>query len=214
MVQKKKTKGKIVVEILNKLNIDIASLGNHEFAFGIDELKKRLSESNFSWLATNVFEKNGLPLQGTIQTKLYEIEGIKIGFFAICLPETAQLYFKNCNNKVEFKPIIDSAQKAINSLTLEGVDVIIALTHLDLEQDIILAEHFPQIKVIAGGHDHKNISMYIRNTLIHKSGSDGKFLGRIDLKINKILKKTNKGSYFITNIYHTWSTISNLENKL
>jgi 5'-nucleotidase len=63
----------------------------------------------------------------------------------------------------------------------ERVDAIVALTHLTFEQDRALAERFPEIDLIVGGHEHFPITATINRTLISKAGSDAKFVARIDL---------------------------------
>ncbi|MQA31584.1 MAG: bifunctional metallophosphatase/5'-nucleotidase, partial [Luteitalea sp.] len=61
------------------------------------------------------------------------------------------------------------------------VDAIVALTHLSFSEDRRLAERFPEIDVIVGGHEHYPITAIQNRTLISKSGSDAKFVARIDI---------------------------------
>ena len=63
----------------------------------------------------------------------------------------------------------------------ERVDAIVALTHLTFEQDRELAERFPEIDLIVGGHEHFPIAASVNRTFISKAGSDAKFVARIDL---------------------------------
>ena len=61
------------------------------------------------------------------------------------------------------------------------VDVIVALTHLTFAEDRALAERFPEIDLIVGGHEHYPITAFENRTLISKAGSDAKFVARIDV---------------------------------
>ena len=186
-------KGKVITKILNELNIDVAGFGNHEFAFGIEELEQRISESNFQWIGSNIRKviRNSnhytelVKLKNTRDIVIYEISGIKIGFFSICLPETCNLYPKACLNKIIFLDIFNTASHYINELKSENVDIIVAITHLDFTQDIELSNQFPDINIILGAHDHKNISFFNGKTLIHKAGSDAGFIGQVIIKYNK-----------------------------
>jgi len=65
--------GAQMVDILNYLQLDAASLGNHEFDFGVDTLKKRIGESKFPWLNINLFDENGNLLPGTKKRLIREI---------------------------------------------------------------------------------------------------------------------------------------------
>ena len=66
-------------------------------------------------------------------------------------------------------------------LKTRRVDVIVALTHLTFAEDRALAERFPEIDVIVGGHEHFPITAIENRTLISKAGSDAKFVARIDV---------------------------------
>ena len=66
-------------------------------------------------------------------------------------------------------------------LRREQVDVIVALTHLTFAEDRLLAERFPEIDVIVGGHEHFPIAATANRTFISKAGSDAKFVARIDI---------------------------------
>merc|ERR1712129_422763 len=65
--------GAQMVDILNFLQLDAASLGNHEFDFGVDTLKKRVEESKFPWLNINLFDENGKLLPGTQKRLIREV---------------------------------------------------------------------------------------------------------------------------------------------
>ena len=56
--------GEQMVDILNYLNLTAASLGNHEFDFGVDTLQKRIRESSFPWLNTNLLDETGALFPG------------------------------------------------------------------------------------------------------------------------------------------------------
>jgi 2',3'-cyclic-nucleotide 2'-phosphodiesterase (5'-nucleotidase family) len=66
-------------------------------------------------------------------------------------------------------------------LQAQHVDTIVALTHLTFGEDRRLAERFPEITLVVGGHEHYPITAYENRTLISKSGSDAKQVARIDL---------------------------------
>ena len=66
-------------------------------------------------------------------------------------------------------------------LKAERVDVIVAVTHLTFAEDRALAERFPEIDVIIGGHEHFPITATENRTLISKAGSEARFVARIDI---------------------------------
>jgi 5'-nucleotidase / UDP-sugar diphosphatase len=173
-------KGAHVVDFLNEMKVDLVSFGNHEFDFGTQELKKRIKEANFKWLSSNVIDLNEKPIEGCEEIFLLEVEGMKIGFFSLIdrkLVATAQdLYFL---------PILETARERCKELKQKGAEVIIALTHLSLEDNKKLAKEISDIHLIFGGHDKKSITYYVNDALVHNLGEKDFFLSRVDLIIKK-----------------------------
>jgi 5'-nucleotidase / UDP-sugar diphosphatase len=161
-----------------------ATFGNHEFDIGIDALLERMRESKFVWLGTNVIDVHtGIPLGNAKSSMMFELDGIKIGLIGLTTTETTGL--STVPRGIIFAPAILSAQAAIHNLKKQGVDIVIAVTHLGLSEDIQLVRAVPEINLVLGGHDHEAVAYFEGNTLIYKSGCDGKFLGRIDLDIEQ-----------------------------
>ncbi|CAE8653562.1 unnamed protein product, partial [Polarella glacialis] len=65
--------GQQMVDILNQLQLDAASLGNHEFDFGVDTLSKRIQQSNFPWLNVNILGENNTLLPGTVERLVRDV---------------------------------------------------------------------------------------------------------------------------------------------
>ena len=196
-------KGAQMVALFNALGMDVVVFGNHEFDLGPGVTQQRMAESTFPWLGTNVLGPDGKPFGGSLATMTRQVGELTVGFFGILTPETAQL--SSPGPTVTFAPIVPTAQAAVQTLRQAGADVIIALTHLTIAEDRTLAQQVPGISVILGGHDHNPITWYEGSTLIHKSGYDAHYLGRIDLVIEK--KTTDKGPQ--VTVMPSWRMIAN-----
>jgi len=77
------TKGKSIIELMNTMRFDAAVVGNHEFDFGQDVLKKRIREAKFPILGANV---EGL--EGLMPYVIKEIAGIRIAVLGVVTDET------------------------------------------------------------------------------------------------------------------------------
>lgn len=178
------TKGKQMIEMFNAVGVNVVTLGNHEFDFGTTILKQRMDESNFVWLGTNVFDQNNNVI-GKVTAPFYikEIAGIKVGFIGILTPKTTKLSLGGKLLKITSP--VEAARKAVKELQNQGAEVIVALTHLDIDKDLNLAKEVPEINLILGGHDHIAITYYKKGVLIHKSGTDTQYLGVIKLTVIK-----------------------------
>ncbi len=196
--------GAQMIDLMNMIEVDIVVFGNHEFDYGIKVLTQRMQESQFCWLGTNVltFQKEQ-PLNKAQGSVRFDIDGIRVGMIGLCTQETNTLM--SDLQEVILTPTVLSAQAAVHKLKKEGTDVIIALTHLNFEEDLWLAVQVPEIDVILGGHDHEVMTWYNGKTLVHKSGHDAQFLGRIDLNISK----KEVGGKTKISIHPKWKMIPN-----
>ncbi|MGE3539174.1 MAG: bifunctional UDP-sugar hydrolase/5'-nucleotidase [Candidatus Tectimicrobiota bacterium] len=196
-------KGAQMIALFNALQVDMVVFGNHEFDFGPEVTRQRIAESRFPWLGSNVLGTDGQPFGGAVATLLRQVGPFKVGFFGVLTPETAHL--SSPGTTVTFAPVIPSASAAVTALRQAGAEVIIALTHLNFAEDRALAQQVPGISLILGGHEHDPITWYEGGTLIHKSGSDAHYLGRIDLHLEK--QVTAQGSHLT--VTPTWRMIAN-----
>ena len=199
-------KGKQMIEVMNAMNFDLVAFGNHEFDLNEQELQQRLNESNFQWIATNPVHivndtterfsvvKNGekklIP-----KTIIFEVENengksIKIGFFSATINSNPKKY-------VDYGDLYESAKFAFNSLKEES-DVVFGLTHLTIEQDKLIANMFPKVPLIMGGHEHENAYVSVGNSIIAKADANAKtaYVHRISFNIKT--KETTINSELIS----------------
>eukprot|EP01095_Lingulamoeba_sp_RSL-Kostka_P005948 TRINITY_DN1814_c0_g1_i1.p1 TRINITY_DN1814_c0_g1~~TRINITY_DN1814_c0_g1_i1.p1 ORF type:complete len:561 (+),score=183.64 TRINITY_DN1814_c0_g1_i1:34-1716(+) len=168
------TKGTHIVPMLNKLNIDVGCIGNHEFDFGIEHLEHELSKSNVKWLLSNVvLDDDSQLIKTTKKTHFMEKKGLNIGFVGLveedwlctltCLPEN----IKYISQK-------EQGIKLIQQLREEhDIDIIIAVTHNREHNDLILAEELKDyVDIILGGHDHEYYTHEVNGIPILNSGSN------------------------------------------
>lgn len=146
--------GRQMVDILNQMGLKYATFGNHEFDLKEQTFVDRIQESHFTWISSNVHYVGQLPLKPILPYAIYTFEQkeshvpLRIGFIGLTTSMNKPSY-------VEFDPVIESARKWVEVLKPQ-CDMIIAITHLPLEEDALLAQAVPEIDLILGGHDHEN----------------------------------------------------------
>lgn len=180
-------KGSQMIEAWNAIGLDYATFGNHEFDFGPDVLRKRMGESKFKWLAANVVDKKTGKLFGdTPEFIVREFDGVKIGIFGIVLQET--LKTSRPGPDVDIGDPCATATRVVPKIRAAGAQVIVALTHLAMNDDKQLAR-CSGVDVIIGGHEHTLLESMAGHAPIFKMTADARELGRIDLNINKVTGK-------------------------
>ena len=176
-------KGQQMIEAWNAAGLDYAAFGNHEFDFGPETLRERVRESKFKWLAANVVEKpSGKLFADTPEFVIREFDGVKVGLFGILLPDTRVTSSPGPN--VNILDPCATAARVIPKIRAKGAKVIVALTHLSMNEDKQLAR-CSGVDVIIGGHEHTLLESMAGHAPIFKMTSDARELGRIDLNINK-----------------------------
>ncbi len=179
-----------MVDMLNALKVDIAVLGNHEFDFGPDVTRERIAQSNFSWLASNVEVVGGAADLGAKKIFIKEVGGFKVGFFGTVTPETVSLSSPGAN--IKFEDIVTAANSAMVDLKKQGAEIFVAITHMDLADDIRLAKEVSGLHAILGGHDHRTFASVENGVVILQAGSDLRYLGVLDLDVERKEKRGKK----------------------
>ena len=183
------TQGEQMITLFNAIGVDAVTFGNHEFDFGPDALKRRMAESKFPWIGTNVRSADGSAFATTVPSWTRTVDGIAVGFIGLITPDTARL--SSAGPGLSFPPVLETAAAAVKELRGKGAAVVVALTHLTIEEDRQLASKVKGIDLILGGHDHDPISVYEGSTLILKAGQDARYLGVVKLAVET--KDSGKG---------------------
>jgi 5'-nucleotidase/UDP-sugar diphosphatase len=177
------TKGSQMIDVLNAIGVDYATLGNHEFDFGPTVLRQRMSESNFAWLATSVSEDDGTPFAGANTTAIRRIGPFTIGFFSVLSTDSTTR--SNPGQHVHFMAPVMAAGEAVKALRAHGVDIVVALTHEPVADDKTLIDQVPGIDLVLGGDDHEPMLLQEHGVPIVKAGHDAENLAVVDLAISR-----------------------------
>jgi 5'-nucleotidase len=149
--------GQQMVAVMNALGVDYATFGNHEFDIPENLFYQRLKESRFRWISSNVSDSKGQPFPNVPRSVILNVKGdkgavVRVGLIGVTID----------SNKAKYVSYTDPIETAKNEVkALKGkVDIIVAVTHLSIEQDRELAETVPEIDIIIGGHEHENIQQW------------------------------------------------------
>jgi 2',3'-cyclic-nucleotide 2'-phosphodiesterase (5'-nucleotidase family) len=169
--------GSQMVDALNQLGVDYAVVGNHEFDFGPEVASQRFAESGFPWFSSNLVDaQTGEPYLGTADWAIADWNGIRVGLFGVV---GEWLNLTSAGPNAQYQDFIGISCERAQALKDQGADIVIALTHMDMADDRMLAEAVPEIDLILGGHDHDPMHEVVNNTLIWKTGSDWRTLGQL-----------------------------------
>ncbi|MDE6318036.1 MAG: bifunctional metallophosphatase/5'-nucleotidase [Muribaculaceae bacterium] len=152
-------RGEVEHKVMNALQYDIATLGNHEFDNGAEELAGLLRNDNATWVSTNYDVENS-PLAGLlVPYVIKEYDGKKVGIMALNLDPKGMISDRNVKG-IEYMDVYEAADHTAWALRHnEKADVVVALTHIGYSDDkrandSILATVSKDIDLIIGGHSH------------------------------------------------------------
>lgn len=144
--------GRQMVDVLNAVGLQWATLGNHEFDVSEAAFKQRMAESKFAVVVSNVTDTQGKLFDHTVASAIVPF---KIGARTVRVGLIGVIIDSNKKPWVKYLPPVSAAQAAVSDLKGK-VDAIVALTHLSLAGDAELAVKVPEIDLILGGHEHEN----------------------------------------------------------
>ncbi|KAJ2082876.1 hypothetical protein H4R24_001268 [Coemansia sp. RSA 988] len=155
------SRGEHMLPVLNELNIDASTLGNHEFDQGIDLLEGLIKRNNFPWVITNLTDNTtgGTAAKGCLKYLIKEVDGLRVGIIGIvekewldtlpCLPPTFQYH-----DFVKSAKDMATKLKSQSDKTM-ACDLVICLSHMRLNNDVKLAEECANVvDLVLSGHDH------------------------------------------------------------
>lgn len=182
-------KGAGMIDCLNAIGVTHVCFGNHECDIPMECLPRRIRQSQFVWVNSNMQQLNDKLNIATPEYDIIQVSSesmVKTVALLGLLTNEEGLYRPGsfCNAKIE--PIIETAQKYVDELLSEQVDFILPMTHQSMKDDRIFAHHFggSVFPIILGGHDHTVLDETHHGSRIHKTGYDAHHAGIIDFRWN------------------------------
>lgn len=187
-------KGDVEIGLMNLMGYDAATIGNHEFDFGVENMARLFKKADFPIVCAN-YDFTGTALEGIV--KPYVIlrrDGVKIGIFGLSPKLDGLVPAKSCAG-VKYNDPVKTANDVARLLKeKEKCDVVICLSHLGWDifdvDDTELAEQTRNIDIVLGGHSHTYFDrLEYRNNLDGKAvpndqnGKHGIFIGKITVNL-------------------------------
>ncbi|WP_082034005.1 bifunctional 2',3'-cyclic-nucleotide 2'-phosphodiesterase/3'-nucleotidase [Cohnella kolymensis] len=194
-----------VYKAMNPLGYDAATLGNHEFNYGLDFLDQALKGAKFPYVTANVYiddkdsnpdnDKNRFDPYEIISKKVTDESGaeqtLKIGVIGFVPPQITQWDKSWLDGKVITKDIVATAEKFVPKMRAEGADIVIALAHTGFngaaqanasaEDAVLPLSKVAGIDAITFSHTHKVFPTGNDKTLdVLFKDKDGKVLPGVD----------------------------------
>ena len=197
--------GELEIKVMNMLQYDAGTLGNHEFDNGINSLAEQIQKANFDIINANYDFKNTLMDGLTKPYKVFMKDGIKIGVFGLGI-KLEGLVNKSEYGETVWNNPIEIAQDVTRILKDDlKCDLIICLSHLGYKfssnsqmiSDLDLASKTKNIDLIIGGHTHTFLEKPTivlnaeqKEVIVNQVGCYGVRVGQIDFYFDELKNKS------------------------
>lgn len=181
--------GESIINLMNLVGFDAMTPGNHEFNYGYERLLELKEMAEFPFLGANILKEE----DNTSDFEPYfikEFEGFKVGVFGLSTEETKVKSHPDNTKGIKFENPVDSAKKMVEELQAEGVDFIVLLAHLGIDEESeitakTVAENVEGIDIIVDGHSHSDLpeGLLVNDTLIVQAHEWTKKIGVVEITI-------------------------------
>lgn len=165
-----------MIALMNKVGFDLCAIGNHEWDGGVEALQQNIEDADFPFLCANVV----VPEKIKLDVKPYEIihhQGLDIAVVGLVetrasgIPGAHPMHF----TEISFKKGIDILPEYMS--LRNQADIFILLSHLGYEEDLEVAESFPEFDAILGGHTHTLVETPTKHNgvMVTQAGSSLKY---------------------------------------
>ena len=137
------SKGEYIVDIMNEVGYSVATIGNHEFDYGMDQFMALKDKAQYDYVCCNFTDLEGNAVLTPYVIK--ELGGWKIAFVGVDTPETftksTPTYFQDGEGNYIYsfnggnggQDLFDIVQKYVDQAIGEGAEIVVALSHLGTE---------------------------------------------------------------------------------
>ena len=166
-------KGDVEIGLMNMMGYDAATIGNHEFDFGVENMARLFSKAEFPIVCAN-YDFTGTALEGIVKPyTTLKRNGLKIGIFGLSPKLDGLVLAKTCAG-VTYNDPVEAANRTAKLLKeQEKCDIVICLSHLGWDilgtDDTEMMEQTRNIDIVLGGHSHSYFEQ-----LEYKTNLDGK----------------------------------------
>ncbi|UIO98638.1 bifunctional metallophosphatase/5'-nucleotidase [Halobaculum sp. CBA1158] len=164
--------GRQAVDFYRAIDTDVETFGNHDFDFGGDAARAVVTDSPQTWVSANVYDEDGerfAEAEGVVPWTVERVDGDRVGFFGVTDPATDSLNPMAAD--MEFTDPYEAAREAVADLRAEGVDHVVAVSHLGGGDDDLAA--VDGIDLVLGGHVHSERVETVEETLCTRPGVNG-----------------------------------------
>ena len=189
-------KGDVEVELMNMMHYDAATIGNHEFDFGLENMARLFRMAKLPIVCAN-YDFTGTCVEGLVKPYVViKRNGMKIGVFGLAPEMKGLVSDKNCVGVKFLDPVTKAQEMADILKNKQKCDLVVCISHLGWGtsgvNDQVMMSKTRNIDIVLGGHSHTFFKTlrYVKNldgisVPNDQNGKSGIFVGRLLVDMKK-----------------------------
>ncbi len=198
------------------MGIDALAVGDQDLKLGVEFLQGLAAARGLPMLCANLTGNDGKTVFPPRMTKRFG--GLTVGIFAVLTPTgpDGAPVLPSENPRYKIGDPFDAARREIAALKAEGASLVIALTHLGLQEDLRLANEIAGIHLIVGGHSMSQLLDPQRagSTWIVQSGHRGKQLGHLEIDLRGPMPQALEQIVDLSNVERVKGRIETYQDRI
>ena len=186
------TRGRAMVDVLNRLGIAAAVPGDHDFEWSVDTLRRRMSEARFPWVAANVFETvGGKRPDWAVPYRMLEAGGLSVAVVGYITPEIKSSIKAELTTGLRFGEGALAIHDVLSEVRAQRPDLTVVLAHAggSCSSDVCTGEvirladaiESRTVDLIVAGHTHEIVNTRVAGVPIVQPGSEGSAIAVADV---------------------------------
>jgi len=185
-----------VVQVANAMGYNAAALGNHEFDFGQDTIRKNEAAADFPFLSANaVVTGTGKPPDFCTPYIIREVNGVRVAIIGLTTRQTSSIVVQKYVAGLAFTDYVEALRRTVPQARADGAQLMIVIAHVcpDQLRTLIPVASELSIPLLAGGHCHSQVENYEeKGVRIIGTGAHWRSFAQIDITFDtnsgKVLK--------------------------
>ena len=173
-----------VYEIANLFGYDAATLGNHEFDYGWEQVARFVHTARYPVVTANVVDQDGHLLASAPYVVL-KANGVRVGVIGELLGDMIQYTTPDKMGPWHALPVVETVRKYADELRGQA-DLIVVLGHINDSEATQILHEAPAVSVVVSGHDHTGLRTpeEYQGRINVRANGYGRDFGRLDLEVN------------------------------
>ena len=185
-------KGETEVMMMNVMEYDVATIGNHEFDFGLDNMMRTFAMAEFPIVSTN-YDFTGTSVEPFVRPyHIIKVDGVRVGFVGVGPQLEGLVAEANCKGVGYNHPATTADSVAAVLKEEKGCDIVVCLSHLGWDADTLLIANTRHLDLILGGHSHSYFKkpLYYKNLdgrdiMLMHTGKNGQYVSETTIRLRK-----------------------------